>query len=187
MKTGFVFLLILTLVINYNPANAQPFPTIEEHEYYDFYNSLNAGDSINPFYLSDKQGLWGMVEFGDTADVFSDTIFTKADVTFLKYQLKKCSHFKWKDGTLYGATIIAEERIEKMFERGTDGWQQFYKNYGNTGFHKYSVPLFSVDKSLCIVYMGFHCGGLCGEGSTRIYKKKHGYWHLVKEYGSWVS
>jgi hypothetical protein len=70
-------------------------------------------------------------------------------------------------------------------------WKKFYKRYPNSGgIFALSAVGFNADKTVAIVYMGHHCGGLCGGGGYHILQKRSGKWEPLKWKGSscsWIS
>lgn len=162
-------------------------PKVSIKEYYNFFNSFINPDSIESFNLSSKPDFEYIYE--DTSDIFRDTnIFSSLDVQFIKSQILNAVGFEWENHKILASNVINAKEISKIFADGTYlGWSEFNKKYKN-GFSTFSVPLFSVDGKLCIVYTARHCGHLCGEGSTNIYKKVRGKWVWLKAVGTrWVS
>ena len=63
---------------------------------------------------------------------------------------------------------------------GTDsGWHVYYSIY-KIGFNKFSVPLYSLDKTRCIIFRSFECGGNFGLGNTNVFVKRGDKWVLAK-------
>jgi hypothetical protein len=160
---------------------------ISSQDYYNFFNSLADPDSVHEFNLENKADLTYILE--DTTLIFSDTsLFSKADIQFIKYQIQEAQSFRWESNRIAGSTVISSKKISKIFKKDIDeGWKKFNRIYGK-GFSTFSVPLFTVDRNTCIVYKAGHCGGLCGHGGTSVYKKINGKWTYVKPIGMvWVS
>jgi hypothetical protein len=161
--------------------------SVFQREYYTFFNSFIYADSVKMFNLSDTPDFSYIFE--DTTAIFDDTaIFTKQDIHFIKLQIAKDVKLNWRHNKIIGANIISGKRISSMFGNNIDiGWAIFNKQYRGW-FATFSVPLFSLNRNICIVYKAWHCGGLCGNGNTTVYKKVNGKWILLKLYGViWVS
>ena len=160
---------------------------ISPNDYYEFFNSFIKGDSIHTFNLESNPELNEILR--DTLSIFNDTaLFSVTDIQFIKAQLKTGQKFKWKSNGILGSNVISSKKIARIFKSGVDeGWAEFNSKYTN-GFATYSVPLFSSDKTICIVYKAKRCGGLCGHGGTSVYKKVNGKWTFLKSIGMiWVS
>lgn len=73
----------------------------------------------------------------------------------------------------------------------TIGWEGFYQRYPDSGgWIELSVVGFNVDKTVAVVYMGHHCGPLCGGGGFHVLEKKDGKWVALDWKGSgcaWAS
>src|SRR5262245_17984849 len=71
--------------------------------------------------------------------------------------------------------LIASDELNRM--SGFEGWEQFYKQHPNSGgYIDLSAVGFNGDKTVAVVYMGHHCGGLCGGGGFHVLRKKDGKW-----------
>lgn len=189
MRWYFLRLLIILLpfALKQNIYGQTFSKDISVKEYYDFFNSFVNTDSVQQFNLESDPDFSNILK--DTAEIFSDTtLFSPADIDFLKYQLKHRQIFKWQSDKIAGARIISSKKIKKFFKHGIDkGWIAFNKKYKN-GFATFSIPLFTVDKNICIVYKSGRCGGLCGHGGTNVYKKVNGKWTFIQSIGNvWIS
>lgn len=73
----------------------------------------------------------------------------------------------------------------------TAGWEGFYQRYPDSGgWIELSAVGFNVDKTVAVVYMGHHCGPLCGRGGFHVLEKKDGKWVALDWEGSgcaWAS
>jgi hypothetical protein len=73
----------------------------------------------------------------------------------------------------------------------TAGWEGFYQRYPDSGgWIELSAVGFNVDKTVAVVYMGHHCGPLCGSGGFHVLEKKDGKWVALGWEGSgcaWAS
>jgi hypothetical protein len=73
----------------------------------------------------------------------------------------------------------------------TAGWEGFYQHYPDSGgWMELSAVGFNANKTVAVVYMGHHCGMLCGGGGFHVLEKKDGQWVALEWKGSscaWAS
>jgi hypothetical protein len=85
--------------------------------------------------------------------------------------------------------LVPYEELSSALKQGW--WENFYKQYPNSGgWIELSAVGFNADKTVAVVYMGHHCGGLCGGGGFHVLQKKDGKWAPLTWKGSscsWVS
>ena len=71
------------------------------------------------------------------------------------------------------------------------GWVEFYQRYPNSGgWIELSAVGFNHDRTVAVVYMGHHCGDLCGGGGFHVLEKKAGRWVELEWKGescSWAA
>jgi hypothetical protein len=79
--------------------------------------------------------------------------------------------------------FISHGELASMFQKGVGrGWELFAKrNPDSSGFVELSAVGFNEDKSIAVVYMGYHCGGMCGSGGVKFLQKKDGHWLRMSE------
>ncbi len=194
MKKTTAILLLLFTCFGFNQSTIAQ--TITDKDYYNFLNAIGAIDSAKSHFISSKPDF----EYfhSDSSTLFhgnwsytngaKDTLFTLADIKFMKQQMAQDTNYIWKSKKIVWATIIPYKDIDKIFAaHKKDVSDAFYKKYPTNIFYDYSVPLFSANKSLCAIYIGSYCGGLCGSGAFYIYENKGGKWMLVRYYRLWVS
>jgi hypothetical protein len=160
---------------------------ISSIDYYEFFNSFIQVDSIHTFNLASNPDFDHILK--DTSSIFNDTaLLSNADIQFIKVQIKDGKVFQWKSNGILGSNVISSKTIARIFKSGAgEGWIKFNRKYKN-GFATFSVPIFSLDKNICIVYKAWHCDSLCGHGGTSIYKKINGKWTFLKSIGMiWIS
>ncbi len=59
----------------------------------------------------------------------------------------------------------------------SDRWKSFYNHYPDSkGFTGFSAVGFNPDKTRALVYVGHHCGMLCGAGGYVFLEKRDGKW-----------
>ena len=65
------------------------------------------------------------------------------------------------------------------------GWERFHQRYPDSGgWIELSAVGFNVNKTVAVVYMGYHCGSLCGHGGFHVLEKKDGKWVALDWQGS---
>jgi hypothetical protein len=182
-----LFILFISFLPGENICGQSFHQNISSKDYYNFFNSLVARDSVMHFNLESKPDFSYILK--DTTLFFIDsTLFSPADIEFIKYQIQAAQHFKWKSNKIFGSKVISSKKIKRIFKNGVDeGWAKFNRRY-KKGFATFSVPLFTLDRNTCIVYRAGHCGSLCGHGGTSVYKKINGKWTFVQSIGMiWIS
>src|SRR5262245_49864995 len=85
--------------------------------------------------------------------------------------------------------LISSDELKSIFEQG--GWEKFYERYPDSrGWIDLSAVGFNSDKTVAVVYMGHHCGSLCGGGGFHVLQKKNDKWVPLVWKGStcaWAS
>lgn len=85
--------------------------------------------------------------------------------------------------------LIPVDELSSVIQRA--GWKGFYQQYPHSGgWVELSAVGFNKDKTVAVVYMGHHCGHLCGGGGFHVLEKKSGRWVPLDWKGSscaWVS
>jgi hypothetical protein len=71
--------------------------------------------------------------------------------------------------------FIAFDDLKFVSEQG--GWEKFDEQYPDSGgWIELSAVGFNTDKKVAVVYMGYHCGWMCGKGKFHVLHKKDGKW-----------
>jgi hypothetical protein len=78
--------------------------------------------------------------------------------------------------------ILADELSSAIQTAGWEGFNQRYPDSG--GWMELSAVGFNVNKTVAVVYMGHHCGPLCGGGGFHVLEKKDGKWVALDWKGS---
>ena len=79
--------------------------------------------------------------------------------------------------------LVPYNKLMSVLKSGSG--ENFYKRYPNSsGWIQLSAVGFNADKTVAVVYMGQHCGGLCGGGGFHVLQKKDGKWALLKWKGA---
>lgn len=170
---------------------------VTENDYYNFMNAISGPDSTQKVIISGAATIPSLIS--DSNTIFhgnfidshgnGDTVFKPADIKYMKSQFAKLSSYSWKSNKIKWADIVSEKGIDKLFDlkKKGDAWTKFEKKFHQHVFYDYSIPVFSADKSICAIYVGHHCGGLCGEGNIYVYQYKNGKWVVIRMYFLWIS
>lgn len=95
-------------------------------------------------------------------------VFSKKEKAHIQHELDKMGHYKWSDGLLENSKAMATDTINK-------GWPYLNKR-GIVIVYDFSVPIFLRGDTLCVSYIGYSCGWLCGISRFDIYKLRDGKW-----------
>lgn len=85
--------------------------------------------------------------------------------------------------------ILSEQEIEGYFKKkGIRGWKDFYKKYPkSSGFWSFSPVGYNDEGTEALIYVGHHCGGLCGTGHLYLVAKENGHWIVKNRLMLWIS
>jgi hypothetical protein len=85
--------------------------------------------------------------------------------------------------------LISEGELRTIFMPGVEqGWSKFYKMYPQSnGYWDFSPVGFNNVGNQALIYVGHHCGGLCGTGYFVVLQKKGDHWAVTSDSISWVS
>ncbi|RYE89741.1 MAG: hypothetical protein EOO37_04435 [Cytophagaceae bacterium] len=137
------------------------------------------------FLLLDKPASLSSESESCLKDVLTDTIsYSKAELKTIKNYTQPVIA-SWA-GMLPEIRILKSDTVQSIFKDRHRNWDYFYKNIGQS-FNAFSSPIFFRNYTYCLFYSANYCGGLCGGGSLRLYKKQKGVWVVVKSYCEWVS
>ena len=68
-------------------------------------------------------------------------------------------------------------------DKASDPFEYWNKHNNNfktfTGVGEMSTPLFSVDRSKCMIIFNWFCGEMCGDAGFYYYQKVNGKWELI--------
>jgi hypothetical protein len=87
-------------------------------------------------------------------------------------------------------TLAPRAEIEGYFDRkvGGDGWERFAEQHPKApGFVDVSAVGYNRARNHALVYLGHHCGWLCGTGNLCFLAKENGRWVIKNEYMQWIS
>jgi hypothetical protein len=98
-----------------------------------------------------------------------DTLFKKSDRDFFVIQFASIKESNWKKKFAKSKMISCKKQKRP---------NRYY----------YSIPLFSVDRSLVIVKKVYYCGDQCAHGGYDIYRRVRGNkWEFITTWESWIS
>jgi hypothetical protein len=84
--------------------------------------------------------------------------------------------------------LVSNDEISKLFKKKGDGWKKFYELYPkSSGFWDVSLVGYSDDHLEALVYVGHHCGYLCGTGHLFPLAKENGTWVVKNKTMLWIS
>jgi hypothetical protein len=112
---------------------------------------------------------------------------TETFTDFLAKSSEKCHvDASFGDPKVYG--LIQRQELDKYFKKGPRGWEGFYKQHRNAaGYWDFSRPGYDPKGEEAVLYVGHHCGGLCGTGHFYLLRKKHGKWRVENRVMLWIS
>jgi hypothetical protein len=84
-------------------------------------------------------------------------------------------------------TLIPEKELAAIFQEGTSGipsrnaWKEFQQRYPTyQGWIEVSAVGFNSDKTIAIVYLGYHCGEQCEGGEFKALEKKEAHGNCLR-------
>lgn len=84
--------------------------------------------------------------------------------------------------------MVNHSELANMFKKGADGWDKFYQLYPDAaGFWDFSSPGYNKARNEAVLYVGHHCGGLCGTGHLFFLVKEDGQWKVKNRLMLWIS
>ena len=88
--------------------------------------------------------------------------------------------------------LFAEEELKATFRDGMNGspalggWKTFCERHPDSeGLIELSAVGFNSDKTIAVVFIGYHCGEECRGGEFRALENKGGKWQLLTGRGLW--
>ena len=159
--------LLLFLIIT-TKCFSQKYSQISKAEIYSFINTGFFTKKYKSILIREPI----RIELSDTLLIFNDSIFSPIDNAFLKQQIISKGGFKWE----------AIKNL-KLMDKASDPFSFWSKHNNNfktfTGVAEMSIPLFSVDKSKCMINFNWFCGEMCGDGGFYYYQKIKRKWELI--------
>ena len=88
-----------------------------------------------------------------------------------------------------GITLVSRATVDSVFRgEGPTAWSDYDAKYGRGGFAEVSGIGFTPDSLKAAVYVNYHCGAVCGYGSTvTLARDKMGQWRIQRIHQHWVS
>jgi len=129
-----------------------------------------------------KSGMWGFRSASnqhprdDTVEHFNSRRKTLCE---LKPQLASTISYH----------LFSEEERTRIFKKGVGaGWEAFYNKYPrSSGCWDFSPVGYSTNGTEALVYLGHHCGGLCGTGHLVLLAKEKDHWVVRNRVMLWIS
>lgn len=96
-----------------------------------------------------------------------------------------------------GARLHREQEIRRFFDQDSmpagkapldEGWKKLFEAFpGATGWTSVSLPGYSPDGDVAVVYVAHHCGSLCGQGMYVYLRRANDQWKVLVRFPAWVS
>jgi hypothetical protein len=87
--------------------------------------------------------------------------------------------------------FLSRDELKRIFEKRDekyDGWKAFRQKYPGAGeIITLSRVGFNPDKSQALIFVGYQCDWLCGEGNYILLTKRDGEWKIEKKSMTWIS
>lgn len=184
MRTFLIHICIFCFCVCCNTTTESPKHTkepeqviIDDSTVYSVLNYLFENKSSNPFLKYDKVVETAQMPFfflfkNDSLEISAlDSIFNSRDIEYMLAQKEQFNKFKLEQPKLKNKIIILKDSIELA---------------KNRQFCYISFPVFNADRDKFIIWTGYVCGGLCGEGATFIYQKKGKDWIPIKNFNQTI-
>jgi hypothetical protein len=85
-------------------------------------------------------------------------------------------------------SLLNQNVLDTAFKKGHDGWDKFYKLYPKAaGYWTFSRPGYNATGDEALLYVGHHCGWLCGTGHLYLLRKQASDWVVVNRQMLWIS
>lgn len=182
------WLCVFVLLMLHISMNAQsPETYITETDYYHFY--INREEPFNKKnLLKASEPYTGYISITDTS-VFWDNVpnaakvlllhgFSEKDILFINQQISESAGFVWQKKKLAATKVIDSDK--KLSRRNR--------------FHALGVPLFSLDKTKCIIKEGTSCryvyrrrANYCSLSEISIYSYVNNKWVRIKVIGGMIT
>jgi hypothetical protein len=119
-------------------------------------------------------------------EINNDTIhFSKDNLKFIHDEAKKVKIKAWPADISPRIKVMSNDTINRILSKRQMDWEYFHKNLGRS-LNIFSLPIFFGNK-YCLFYSRTACGGTCGFGSWRLYRKNGEFWFVVKSFCEWIS
>jgi len=111
-------------------------------------------------------------------------------VTHFNLRRNDSCHLKPQLDTAISYHLVSGEEQQKIFKKKgvAGGWKDFYKRYPkSSGYWSFSPVGYDTKGTEALVYVGHHCGGLCGTGHLVLLAKENGHWIVKNRVMLWIS
>ena len=121
-------------------------------------------------------------------------ILSNAEREYVLGKVEALKKFRWEEGQIKNGKVMPKSEINAVYrssvskgwKKSLKVWEHIHEKYG-PGFYTFSKPILLRNDTLCIFYIDFHCGGLCGNGEFSAYIKQEGEWIKYCVISNWVS
>lgn len=99
-------------------------------------------------------------------------------------------HLKLRLNAAISYRFVSGEEQKRIFEKKgvAGGWKDFCKGYPkSSGYWSFSPVGYDTKGSEALVYVGHHCGGLCGTGHLVLLAKENDRWIVKNRLMLWIS
>jgi hypothetical protein len=84
--------------------------------------------------------------------------------------------------------VASTDTLRNIFADHMHGWERFFSTFPtDRGFYGITAPMFSADSLSALIYVEYHCGGLCGEGALFLVRRDGGRWRTARRVRYWIS
>jgi hypothetical protein len=202
--TTCLFFLSLALS-SQNPSAPNPEPRDDEYTIYSEVIQTEFGkEGVERIVIGDHtlMGLppvmMGMTQFGSSANM-QKIRDTAAKETLQDYDQKNKSSIPLdsKFSLRVPLVLMSEAERDRIFQvkgkgekrsGNPKGFEEFYRLYPKSpGFVTLSRVGFDAVRTQALVYVGYLCGGLCGDGKFFLLVKEGGVWKIQHVAMTWIS
>jgi len=138
---------------------------------------------------STKASYFGVNEETKLCEKINCTHFSELSRNF-KFANSITLRYKY-DSIVFNDTLLSQSMLDTLFselKNKTDtNWRILRKKiHGFKGVMEFSNIVYTDDKNIAVIYVGFYCGNLCGSGNYYYFIKQEGQWNLAYIQLSWV-
>jgi hypothetical protein len=107
---------------------------------------------------------------------------------FNSHQVKGCSLKASLDPKI-AYSLISGKEVDGYFKgKHKDGWGIFYAKHPKAaGYLTFSAVGYNSSGTEALVFLGHHCGWLCGTGHLYLLVKENGQWSVKNRLMQWIS
>ena len=167
---------------------------------YDFFNeNILKGDSLN----EEKWTKLSIASLGhngmcDYLIRSMDSLLAPKDIEFMISKIDNTS-WTWDCSKLKTTNCLDPEVVDSIFsikrevletENGNqviDAWEIFKDKFGNGGIHRYSIPIYNLDKTVILIGHSWQGHWTLGFGEICVFRKINRKWTNVTNMKLWIS